>query len=226
VATLSLLAVCTLRGAAVDTRNLVLPSALATRYPSLEGCQGEIRLVLPPRAVIDAARGFASLREVRALVTAVIQNGGCSVGQLEDELGTSRLANSARVRDVLAEAKAGIRSPAEADLMVLIKRARLPQPLYNAVLCIDDQFLAQRDAWWPLAGVAAEVDSKEFHFAADDWANTMKRHDRMAATGILTLHFTPRMIRTEPEMVVAMIKQALSMGKANPRIVTKPSQSG
>lgn len=196
-----------------------------SRYPSVEGYQGEIRMVMPPRAVVDAALGLGSLREARALVTAIIQNGRCSVVQLEDELGTSRLRYSARIREVLAEAKAGIRSPAEADLMDLIKRAELPEPLYNAVLCIDEVFLAQPDAWWPKAGVAAEVDSKEWHFSADDWANTMKRHDRMTAAGILVLHFTPRMIRTEPDLVVTRIRQALSAGKANPRIVAKQSRS-
>jgi hypothetical protein len=53
----------------------------------------------------------------------------------------------------------GIRSTAEGDLRDLIRAARLPMPLFNASLYVGDTFLAIPDAWWPEAGVAAEVDS-------------------------------------------------------------------
>ncbi len=33
--------------------------------------------------------------------------------------------------------------------------------------------IASPDAWWPDAGVAAEVDSREWHLAPDDWQPAM-----------------------------------------------------
>jgi hypothetical protein len=64
-------------------------------------------------------------------------------------------------RLALAEVDAGIRSPAEADLRTLIKRARLPEPAYNPRLHVGDAFIGSPDAWWPDAGVAGEVESRE-----------------------------------------------------------------
>jgi len=58
--------------------------------------------------------------------------------------------------------------------------------------------------------LAVEVDSRQWHFSPDDWEQTMRRHDRLTALGILVLHFTPVQIRYEPEHVLAMIRTALA----------------
>jgi hypothetical protein len=58
----------------------------------------------------------------------------------------------------------------------LLKRARLPDPLFNARLYLGDQLIAVPDAWWPQAGLVAEVDSREWHLSPDDWEHTMRRH--------------------------------------------------
>jgi very-short-patch-repair endonuclease len=101
----------------------------------------------------------------------------------------------------------------------------VPEPLFNARLYVGNALIAEVDAWWPEAGVAAEVDSREYHYSAEDWQRTMGRHDRLVARGVLLLHFTPRQIRTEPEEVVGQIRAALAQGRARPRlgIVTRPA---
>jgi hypothetical protein len=58
--------------------------------------------------------------------------------------------------------------------------------------------------------VAAAVDSREWHLSPQDWERTMRRHARMAAVGILVLHFSPRQIREEPAMVINVLRSALS----------------
>jgi hypothetical protein len=46
--------------------------------------------------------------------------------------------------------------------MDLIRRARLPVPLFNAQLYDPaGSLIAVADAWWPQSGVAAEADSRE-----------------------------------------------------------------
>jgi very-short-patch-repair endonuclease len=77
--------------------------------------------------------------------------------------------------------------------------------------------VAVADAWWEEAGVAVEVDSKEYHYSAEDWQQTMRRHDRLVAQGVLLLHFTPKQIRTAPDEVVAQIRAALAAGRQRPR---------
>jgi hypothetical protein len=97
--------------------------------------------------------------------------------------------------------------------MDLIGRSDLPTPLYNPRLYISGAFLAMPDAWWEAFGVAAEVDSREHHFDEADWEHTMQRHARMTAVGIRVLHFTPRRIRLQPELVISTIRQTLQVGK-------------
>jgi hypothetical protein len=110
----------------------------------------------------------------------------------------------------------GIRSAAEGDLRSLIRTARLPMPLFNASLYAGDTFIARPDAWWPEAGVVAEVDSYEWHLSPADADRTRKRHDLMCAAGILPLHFSPSQIRREPAEVVRMIRDALGRGLQRP----------
>ena len=124
---------------------------------------------------------------------------------------------------MLGEVIDGIRSPAEADLRMLIRTSGLPQPLYNPKLYLPDGlFLAQPDAWWPDYGVAAEVDSREWHLSPADWEATMARHARMSAAGIVVLHFSPRQQRDQPAAVIGTIAGALRAGRPLPAITTRP----
>jgi hypothetical protein len=174
--------------------------------------QGPIRFTLIPRAVTDAALAAANVRDMRAIVCLGVDR-GCSIEDLAAELGQSRLRNSVRLRAVLADVARGIRSGPEGDLMDLIDRSDLPAPVYNPRLYLGDAFLAMPDAWWEAAGVAAEVDSREYHFDEADWEHTMQRHGRMTAAGIRVLHFTPRRIRAEPRLVLSTIRRTLQIGR-------------
>jgi hypothetical protein len=173
----------------------------------------------PARATADAVRGLADLRSARALLAGVVQAGGCSTDELADELGSGAIQYSALLRAVLAEVADGVRSAPEADLRALIQRARLPMPLFNARLYLPNgAFLAQPDAWWPEAGVAAEVDSKRWHLSPDDWERTMDRHARLSQHSIVTLHISPHKLRNDPASVIAAIRNAYRSGAARPRL--------
>ena len=182
------------------------------RMPPRMVSSGPVRLVLVARAVADTARLLTEVRDVRAVVADAVQRGRCSVLELAGEVRDGPRRGSAMLRSVLAEVAEGIRSTAEGDLRSLIRAARLPIPLFNASLYVGDAFLARPDAWWPEAGVAAEVDSREWHLSPADWDRTRKRHDLMGAAGIIPLHFSPRQIRREPAEVVRLIKNALERG--------------
>jgi hypothetical protein len=193
------------------------------RVPARVAEQASIQFALIPRAAIDAALCMTSVRDIRGLTAGLVQQSRCSVEQLEAELGHSRLRNSASLRIVLAEVTDGARSSPEADLMNLIKGAGLPTPLYNPRLYVGKDFLASPDLWWKERGVAAEVDSREWHTSPEAWEGTMSRHDRMVAAGIRVLHFTPRTIRAEPAEVVSLIRSALRTGTPVPGIRTVPA---
>jgi hypothetical protein len=190
-----------------------------TRMPERVISEGRRLYTLPPRALVDTARGMTSLREVRALIAGAVQQRHCPLRALAGELPQGRVRNSALLRRALAEVAEGIRSVAEAEFKDLINEAKLPAPMFNARLfTAGGAFIATADAWWPEAGVAAEVDSREWHLSPADWERTMSRRATMTSRGILVLHFTPRQIRSEPATVIAALADTLQTGRARPAL--------
>lgn len=54
----------------------------------------------------------------------------------------------------------------ESDARHLLRDAGIPDPLWNQNLYLPDgTFLARPDAHWPYAGVALEIDSREWHLS-------------------------------------------------------------
>jgi len=194
-----------------------------TRMPRRYAGIGPIRFVPPERAVADAATGLTRLTDVRAIAAGAVQPGLCTVAALAAEVDAGPRRDAALLRQALEELQDGIRSAAEGDLRLLLRRAHLPAPLYNARLYLGDQLIAVPDAWWPQAGLVVEVDSREWHLSPDGWERTMRRHARMTALGILVLHFSPRQIRTEPDAVAAAIRAALQAGSPVTRLTTRPA---
>ena len=192
-----------------------------TRMPEFVMADGAVRFTLAARAVADASREFGSLREVRAVTADAVQRRCCRLDELVEELAHAPMRRSGWLRRALAEVADGVRSVAEGDLRDLIIRARLPHPMFNARLYLGRTFLAKPDAWWPAAGVAAEVDSREWHLSPEDWERTLARHARMSKHGIILLPFTPRQVRTEPTRVTADIRSALQAGQQRPALAVR-----
>ena len=184
-----------------------------TKMPDRPWQMDGLRWAPPARAVADAARGAAELREVRAIVADAVQQRKCTVQQLAAELSAGPAQGSGALRAALVEVADGIRSVAEGDLRKVIGKGRLPEPMYNPRLFAGEEFIGSPDAWWQDAGVACEVDSREWHLLPADWERTRARHARMSAHGILVLHYTPRLIRSDGARVVAEIRKAVEAGR-------------
>jgi very-short-patch-repair endonuclease len=174
-----------------------------TRMPEFVFTDGAVRFADAARAVADAARELRSFRDVRAVAA------------------HAPVRQSAWLRRTLAEVADGVRSAAEGDLRSLIRAAGLPAPVFNARLYIGPDLLAVVDAWWPDAGVAVEVDSREWHLSPEDSQRTARRSRGMSAKGIIVLHVTPHQIRTEAEKIVADIGDALESGRARPPLAIR-----
>jgi very-short-patch-repair endonuclease len=191
------------------------------RMPDRFCYEGLVRFALPARAVGDAARELDSFRHVRGLVADVVQQRWCKLDSLFDELANGPVRGSAWLRRSLLEVADGIWSGAEGDFADLLRRAGLPAPMFNAHLYAGRTFIAIADAWWADAGVAVEVDSREWHISPEDWQRTLQRHSRMSAHGIIVLHVTPAQIRDEPARVLADVASALSAGRARPTLAIR-----
>jgi len=188
-----------------------------TRMPETLYTTGPLRFTSPARAVADAARGMTRFSDVQALVCEAVQRGRCTLEELVQELDQGPSAGRRWYRMALAEVSEGIRSAAEAQLKNLIDRSDLERPVYNADLYTPDGiFLGRADAWFARAGVAGEVDSREYHLGARDYEVTTRRHNRMEAAGIHVLHWLPSTIKTEPNQVIADLRAAIVAGHKRP----------
>jgi hypothetical protein len=193
-----------------------------TRMPGDLYTCGPLRFTPPVRAVADAARGMTRFSDVQALVCEAIQRGRCAIEELVRELNEGPSAGGRWYRMALAEVSEGIRSAAEAQLKHLIDRSDLDRPMYNADLyTLDGLFLGRPDAWFARAGVAGEVDSREYHLGAKDYEATTLRHNRMEAAGIHVLHWLPSTIKTEPRRVIADLRAAIAAGNKCPPLPIK-----
>lgn len=188
------------------------------RMPERPWLVDNLRWAPPARAVADAVSGNSDMRSVSALVADAVQQRKCTVQQLAGELAAGPKQGSAALRAALTEVMDGVASVAEGDLRKLIKRSGLPEPLYNPRLYVGSNFLAEPDAWWHEAGVAGEVDSREWHLSPSGWERTLARHARMSAQGIIVLHFTPRQIRSDSATVVAELRSAIDAGRGRPSL--------
>jgi hypothetical protein len=187
------------------------------RMPETVYATGPIRFAAPHRAVADAARTMTRFSDVQAVVCAALQRRQCTLPSLIEELNEGPSAGSRSLRRALAEVGDGVRSTAEADLKKLIDHSDLEKPLYNARLYTPDgDFIAKPDAWWQRAGVAGEVDSREYHIEAADYRATQMRHNRMESYGINVQHWLPSIITGEPRTVVADLRRAIDAGYARP----------
>ncbi|GAA4713378.1 type IV toxin-antitoxin system AbiEi family antitoxin domain-containing protein [Phytohabitans rumicis] len=164
----------------------------------------------PARAVVDACRELRDLRTVRAIVAESIQRNYTSLKALDEEVRRARRSRTALVRRALKEVIEGIRSAAEADLRDCLSTSRiLPEILWNPSLrTADGTALPTPDAWIAEASLAVEVDSREFHFAPEDWRRSLDRHNVLGRYGILVLHFTPAEIRQDPARVRRIVEDA------------------
>jgi hypothetical protein len=188
-----------------------------SRMPEQHYSTGQIRFAPLPRAVADATRGMTRLSDARAVLAEAVQHGRCSLEALITELNKGPVAGSRFYRIALGEIGDGIRSAAEADLRELIRRSDLETPLYNPELyAADGSFLGIPDAWWQRAGVAAEVDSRQFHLSPDDYERTTMRHNRMEASGISMLHFLPSTLRSKSPTVLRDLRGAIKAGNSKP----------
>lgn len=169
------------------------------------------------RAVVDGCRRLTDSRAVTALVAESVQRGKCSARSLMVELESCQQKGTARVRTAVLDALAGVRSVAESEGRVLVRRAGLPEPLWNVdVRSPDGTFLARPDGWWPDLAAAWQIDSREYHTSPEDWASTLRRHAALASRGVLVLHTLPSDIRKEPATVVEQLRSLLAAAAQRP----------
>ena len=162
----------------------------------------DAKLAAPDRAVIDAARGQSTLRDVRGIVLGAVGRRATTPVGLRAILDAGQRNGSALIRTAISDAERGCASPPEAELVDgLIGRG---VPFYvNPHLWLGDVWLGSPDVWLVGRNVGGEVESVEQHGDDAQTESTYDRHERITAPGIELVHLSVRRIRADLDDAVA-----------------------
>jgi len=181
--------------------------------------RGALRVVSPPRAVIDAARDAAGSQRAEAIVIEAAQRRLVSVEQLRHELEAGARQGSRQVRRAVQAAEAGAWSVPEAELARLCTDSKvLPPLLLNPdLIAADGTRLPRPDAWIDEVGLAVQVHSRRYHSGSLDWEATVMSDGIFAEHAIPVLGITPTALLREPRAVLGRIERAYLAARRRPR---------
>jgi hypothetical protein len=169
------------------------------------------------RAVLDTARRLRAADPIAKMLIEAVQRGGCSPTALLREVNDGSPRGTAIPRRILREIS-DLRSIAEFDGRKLVGRMKKKPTHWNAVICGPaGDYLGRPDAWWDDVAMVWEIDSREFHFYAEDYARTLRRNTRYAELGITVVQTLPSRIRDEPDKVLAELEAAYQAAALRPR---------
>ena len=131
----------------------------------------------------------------------------------------------------MAEIGAGAHGAAEARLVSLVTRSRLPPAEYNAAVqtAAGTRYV---DALWRALAKGVEVDGRAFHLDAASWAADLARQNAIQSAGIVLLRVPARRLWTEPDAVLAEITAFLAAsihdreGECHPSTALSPHDHG
>lgn len=179
-----------------------------------------VPVATPDRAVVDAARASADLREVRGLVLGAVQDGWADVADLTARLEEGRRNGSALVRRALVDAARGCASPPEAELVDALVGRRVPF-LVNPELTVPGTVLGSPDLYVVGSAVGGEVESDERHGDGRAQESTYDRHERFAAAGVELVHLSVARLRRDPDEAASYLLSRAQGRPAPPGLLVR-----
>lgn len=171
-----------------------------------------------PRTLVDGVRRIRDVDQIRALLSEAIQRRTVTAADLQAELDAGSTRGTAIPRIVLRELADGAWSPAESWARRIVLRSKLPAPQWNVgVYSYAGELLGIPDAWFDDVALAWEIDSYNFHLSPQSYAQTLAKHARFTAAGIVVVHTLPSRLRTEPPEVRAELEASYEQAARRPR---------
>jgi hypothetical protein len=167
-------------------------------------------LTPPARTAIDICLDLDSLDAVRDVLGRAIQSGHCGVDQLRAELEIAPSRGSLYPRRALDEIGANAHAASEARFLKLVRDAGLPTPELNAAVMTRNG-VRYVDALWRGLCRGVEIDGRAYHLAPADWAADLTRQNDIQSTGIVLLRIAAHRLWTEPDVVLAEVRQFLGL---------------
>ncbi len=101
----------------------------------------------------------------------------------------------------------GSQSLPEREILLLIKRAKLPMPDRQTVRG-EGGLRRYLDLYWDSLRLVVEIDGR-FHAAYQQWVADMSRANALVGSGDVVLRFPAWLVRNRPEQVIDQLRSAL-----------------
>lgn len=221
---------CTRRARRIDG----VATARTTRPVQVARHHDGVPVTTVARALCDAAAlqqlGGTALR---GSVISALQRRVTHPQLLEEELA-NRASNGLRtVRTALREFTDGAWSVPEGSLGRLVRAAPdLPKYLLNPVLkTTDGTVIGCPDGYFPSAGVAVQVHSRQHHSGYDEdgrdrWSSTVEKDSVFVEHGVVVVPVTPSSIERRPQRVLARLRTVVTHNRGRDLshiVVERPS---
>lgn len=160
------------------------------------------------RALADAVAELDDLDTVRVLFSEAVREGHCDASAVVGELAAAELLDLPYIRGAMDVLQAAGRAAAEQRLYTMVRRHRLPDPVWNVRLALPGgPPLGSVDAYWPEHAVAVALDVR---IDDDDaWSRSTRLREHLEALGITVVFLTPAKLSDAMEQQAAVVRTAL-----------------
>ena len=167
-----------------------------------------IRYVEPAVAVVAATRRMRAPRSVLAVMSEALQRRVTTYDELVRAHVQGPPRNSRHGDAALGALASGIRSAPEEDFRRLAQASTvLPELEYNVWLRLPGGRIVCVDALIRSSGVVHETNGRAAHAREDLFEDMQERHDALTASGLVTLHNSPRRIRERGREVITQVER-------------------
>jgi hypothetical protein len=168
-----------------------------------------LRYVVPPMAVLAAARSAHTEAEAIATMARALQTGLVSVTSLQAAREMMGDKWCRRVDRALVAVGVGLRSPSEKLFRDLVLSSRiLPEPKWNQWLDLGDGGCPIcADGLWLEAGMLHEVNGRTYHGWAEGFETTSARTERVVAADLISTQSTTQRLRREGAVVLQNLER-------------------
>jgi very-short-patch-repair endonuclease len=176
----------------------------------------------PRQTFLDLA-GMLDLVDLVALGDAIVRAGRCTAGGLVTFCAASRNRSARAARRAAALVRAGVDSPMETRLRLLLVFAGLPEPEVNRTIRVDNGDPVRKyDLSWPAVRVIVEYDGRHHVERIEQWESDLDRREAIDDEGWRILVVTSRGIFREPGRTVDRVWRLLR-SRGLPGLPARPS---
>lgn len=164
---------------------------------------------MPGRSMIDAAQWAASDAEAVTVIAATFQQRLVCLADVAPLLTRMRrLRRRPVIVAAVADASGGAESTYEIEFLRLCRRARLPEPVRQAVRTDRSGGRRYCDVLFEQWRVQVEIDGSQ-HMEVRAWYADMRQGNDVAISGVRLLRFPGWAVRHRPDEVIADVRAAL-----------------